>query len=140
MGEILAPKRLIPKADHTLGTLATTLVHHQTYTNSVRAFSALLESMLKKEVVGVGVLIARANSSPQMVYMLPQVSTVSLATSLGLNPTGAEVPSSAFSPTNSHSLNISRLKCEMKNRTCKTSHHVYGSSRCPLRTTCETLR
>ena len=34
--------------------------------------------MLKKDVIGLGVLIARSNSSPQLVYMLPQVRSHAL--------------------------------------------------------------
>lgn len=46
----------------------------ETYTGSTRTFAALWESMLKKEVVGFGVLVSRANSKPQIVIMMAQVS------------------------------------------------------------------
>lgn len=32
--------------------------------------------MLKKDILGLGVLIARVNSTPQIVYLLPQVNAV----------------------------------------------------------------
>ena len=45
----------------------------QQYANSIPAFAALLKTMLKKDIVGLGVLVARSNSTPGVVYMLPQV-------------------------------------------------------------------
>lgn len=34
--------------------------------------------MLKKDIIGLGVLIPRTNSTPQIVYLLPQVSCLFL--------------------------------------------------------------
>lgn len=45
----------------------------QRYTGSTRTFAALLQSMLKKEVVGFASFLARSNSRPQVVLLLPQV-------------------------------------------------------------------
>ncbi|GAA5885791.1 hypothetical protein JCM3774_005207, partial [Rhodotorula dairenensis] len=42
------------------------------YTGSTRTFAALLKSMLKKDVVGFASFLARSNSRPQVVLLLPQ--------------------------------------------------------------------
>ncbi|KWU42341.1 Ku DNA-binding complex, Ku70 subunit [Rhodotorula sp. JG-1b] len=42
------------------------------YTGSTRTFAALHKSMLKKEVVGFASFLARSNSRPQVVLLLPQ--------------------------------------------------------------------
>lgn len=48
----------------------------QQFANSIPTFSALLKSMLSKNIIGLGVLIARVNSTPQIVYLLPQVRSI----------------------------------------------------------------
>ncbi|GAA5988311.1 hypothetical protein JCM10908_002158 [Rhodotorula pacifica] len=47
------------------------------YTGSTRTFAALLKSMLKKEVVGFASFLARSNSRPQVVLLLPQEEKLS---------------------------------------------------------------
>lgn len=42
------------------------------YINSIPTFSALLKSMVKKDVIGLGVLVARSNSTPILCWLVPQ--------------------------------------------------------------------
>ncbi|KAK4054102.1 ATP-dependent DNA helicase II subunit 1 [Microbotryomycetes sp. JL201] len=44
----------------------------EAYVGSTRTFSALLKSMIKKDVIGYGVLLARVISRPQIVLMMAQ--------------------------------------------------------------------
>ncbi|CAD6579969.1 MAG: ATP-dependent DNA helicase II subunit 1 [Cyphobasidiales sp. Tagirdzhanova-0007] len=74
---------LIPKKD--IVSYASVGTKNE-YANSIPAFSALLQSMLKKDVIGLGVLIARSNSSPQLVYMLPQAETRDEETDVQIDP------------------------------------------------------
>ncbi|ORY89587.1 SPOC like C-terminal domain-containing protein [Leucosporidium creatinivorum] len=46
--------------------------NEESHSGSTRTFAALWSSMLKKKVVGYGVLVSRSNSKPQVVLLIPQ--------------------------------------------------------------------
>jgi ATP-dependent DNA helicase 2 subunit 1 len=50
--------------------------NEESHSGSTRTFAALWNSMLKKDVIGYGVLVARSNSKPQIVILIPQVSRI----------------------------------------------------------------
>ncbi|KAI5476030.1 ATP-dependent DNA helicase 2 subunit 1 [Pseudohyphozyma bogoriensis] len=50
--------------------------NEDTYSGSTRTFTALLDSMDRKDVIGFGVFLARAASKPQIVVLIPQVETL----------------------------------------------------------------
>ncbi|GAA6005858.1 hypothetical protein JCM10207_007252 [Rhodosporidiobolus poonsookiae] len=57
------------------------------YTGSTRTFTALLRSMLKKDLVGYASFLARATGKPQVVLLLPQAEELNSA-GVAIRPPG----------------------------------------------------
>ena len=63
----------------------------QSYAGSTRTFSALLDSMDRKGVVGFGFFIARKLSRPQMVVLIAQREKVADDSGVQLLPPGIQL-------------------------------------------------
>ncbi|GAA5947435.1 hypothetical protein JCM10213_008165 [Rhodosporidiobolus nylandii] len=60
------------------------------YTGSTRTFTALLNSMLKKDVIGLGSFIPRTTGKPQVVLLIPQDEELNSA-GVPIDPAGMHI-------------------------------------------------